>query len=227
MSLLSKTLSVAKKATESLVDAAGRKIDDVAKKQKDDERSFLQSIPYNNVCVLLQNNTMSIAADLWEILERDSYVVYDVDQQPLYIAKGTLLMGKHHFIITNPNKVVCGKVNKALFKMPMPFVKERASCTVELPNREPFTLETMISFDGREYSSSLREIRIVADEKEKEFRIIRAREKKPVAHIYKTRSFAKGTFFNDKYYIAFDNKKDELLAINIALAIDLIRFNNV
>ena len=35
MSLLSKTLSVAKKATESLVDAAGRKIDDVAQKRKE------------------------------------------------------------------------------------------------------------------------------------------------------------------------------------------------
>ena len=35
MSLLSKTLSVAKKATESLVDAAERKIDDTVKKQKE------------------------------------------------------------------------------------------------------------------------------------------------------------------------------------------------
>ena len=187
----------------------------------------MQSIPYDNVYVLLQNDAVNIDLGLWETPERDSFVIYDVDRHPLYIAKGTFWMGKHHFILTNSHKTVCGKVNKALFNVPLPFVEDRVSCTVELPGEETFSLETKLSFGRRDYSCSLKGIKIVADEKEKEFRIIRDCEKKPLAHIYKTRSFAKGTFYNDKYYVAFDDKNDELLAINIAVAIDLIRFNNV
>lgn len=160
---------------------------------------------------------------LWEVLERDSYVIYNADEEPVYIAKGTVMMGKHHFVVTNRNKQLVGKVKKALINVPIPFMKERKTCSIELIGEEPFEIETCISFGEREYSVSNRSMTINADARDKEFQIFDKNDKKPIIHIYKVRS-DEGLFM-DKYYVGFDEEANKMLALLMTIGIDTIRFS--
>lgn len=223
MGLLDKTLNLAKKATEAAIGTANRKIDEAKQKHLEAEQKFIQEFPYKNRYIIRQKDAVSLDLVLWEVLERDSYVIYNADEEPIYIAKGTVLMGKHHFVITNPEKQQMGKICKALFNVPMPFIKERKTCTIELTGQEPFEIETCISFKEREYTVSYRNMTIKADTKEKEFQIFEKNSKKPIIHIYKVRSDE--GFFKDKYFVGFDESDNKILAISMAIGIDTIRFS--
>ena len=223
MGLLDKTLNLAKKATEAVIDSASKKLDEAKKRHEEAEQKFIQEFPYKHRYIIRQKDSVSLDLVLWDVLERDSYVIYDADEEPIYIAKGTVLMGKHHFVITNSDKQEVGKVRKALFNIPMPFMKDRKTCTVEVNGQEPFEIETCISFKEREYNVSYSDISIRADTKEKEFRVFDKNSKTPIIHIYKVRSDE--GFFKDKYFVGFDDESNEKLAIGIAIGIDAIRFS--
>lgn len=63
---------------------------------------------------------------LWEVLERDSYVIYNADEEPVYIAKGTVLMGNSIKIVlplfekdanlTEDEKVIYTLLSKTMLK---------------------------------------------------------------------------------------------------------------
>ncbi len=57
------------------------------------------------------------------------------------------------------------------------------------------------------------------DKLEREFQINNRKQRKPVIHIYK-----KG-IMRDKYTVGFDEEKNEILAVVMAVGLDLIRFN--
>ena len=223
MGLLDKTLNLAKKATEAVIDTAGNKIDEAKQKRAEEERRFIAEFPYKHRYIIRQKDSVSLDLVLWYVLERDSYVIYDADENPVYIAKGTVLMGKHHFVITNPEKQEMGKVRKALFNVPIPFMKERKTCTIEIAVQEPFDIETCISLKEREYNVLYRNMSIRADAKEKEFQVFDKKGKKPIIHIYKIRS--EENFFKDKYFVGFDDEANKMLAICMAIGIDTIRFS--
>lgn len=223
MGLLDKTLNLAKKATEAVIDTAGNKIDEAKQKRAEEERRFIAEFPYKHRYIIRQKDSVSLDLVLWDVLERDSYVIYDADENPVYIAKGTVLMGKHHFVITNPEKQEMGKVRKALFNVPIPFMKERKTCTIEIAGQEPFDIETCISLKEREYNVLYRNMSIRADAKEKEFQVFDKKGKKPIIHIYKIRS--EENFFKDKYFVGFDDEANKMLAICMAIGIDTIRFS--
>lgn len=222
MGLLGKTFELAKKATTAAIDSANRKLEEAKQKRIEEERRFLESFPYANRYTIKQKDSVSLDLVLWEVLERDSYVIYDTADNPIYIAKGTVLMGKHHFVVTSPDKKQHCKIHKAIFNVPLPFMKDRKTCKIELLGKEPFEIETCISFNEREYSVSGSRFSIKADEKEKEFMIFRKNKKKPDIHIYKVKSDE--GFFKDKYYVGFDNPEDGMLAISMAIGIDTIRY---
>lgn len=223
MGLLNKTFDLAKKATGTVWDTAGKKINDARQKREEEERKFFEEFPYKNRYIIRQKDSVSLDLVLWEVLERDSYVIYNADEEPVYIAKGTVLMGKHHFVVTDPNKQEMGKVRKALINVPIPFMKERKTCTIEVKNEEPFELETCISFNEREYTATKSGMTIKADTKDKEFQIFEKKGKKPIIHIYKVRSDE--GFFKDKYVIGFDEDANKMLAILMTIGIDAIRFS--
>ena len=223
MGLLNKTLDIAKKATITVLDTVEKKITEEEQKRVEKERKFVDGFPYKYRYIIRQKDTVSTDLLLWEVLEGDSYVIYNANKEPIYIAKGTALMGKHHFIVTNPNKQVIGRINKALFNVPIPLVKECGACSINIEGEEPFELDTYISFNKREYTVSYRNMTITADIKEKEFQILDKNGKKPIIHIYKVRSDE--GFFKDKYFVGFDEEKNEMLAIFMAIGIDLIRFS--
>lgn len=217
---LKKTAQVAKKASSVAIDTANKKVDEIKQKQIDKERKFIEEFPYQHRISVRQMDSTSVDLLLWEVLERDSYVVYDVNEKPIYIIKGTVMMGKHHFVITNPEKRVVGKIRKAIFNMPIPFEKEKEKCIIELNGEEPFELETYISFGEREYHFFNKGLKIrVTDKLEREFKINNRKHKKPVVHIYK-----KG-IMRDRYTVGFDEVKNEILAIALTIGVDIIRFS--
>lgn len=217
---LKKTVQVAKKASSVAIDTANKKVDEIKQKQIDKEREFIEEFPYQHRISVRQMDSTSVDLLLWEVLERDSYVVYDVNEKPIYIIKGTVMMGKHHFVITNPEKRVVGKIRKAIFNMPIPFEKEKEKCIIELNGEEPFEMETYISFGEREYSISNKGLNMRAIEKiEREFQVSNRKQRKPVIHIYK-----KG-LIRDRYTVGFDEEKNEILAVALAIGLDIIRFN--
>lgn len=222
MGLLNKTLDLAKKATGAVVDTAGKKINEAKQKKAEEERRFIEEFPYKYRYIIRQKDAVSLDLVLWEVLERDSYVIYNADEEPVYIAKGTVMMGKHHFVVTNQEKQVMGKVNKALFSVPIPFMKERKKCSIELAGEEAFEMETCISFNEREYTVSNRSMTIKADNREKEFQIFDKKSKKPIIHIYKVRSDE--GFFQDKYFVGFDKEANKMRALLMTIGIDTIRF---
>ena len=222
MGLLGKTLELAKKATSSVIESANRKLEEARQKRIEEEKKFLQEFPYKYRYIIKQGETLSLDLVLWEGLERNSYVVFDDKENPVYIAKGTFWMGRHHFIVTDNNKKRCCKINKALFNVPLPFIKERKTCKIALSEEEPFEIGTCISFKEREYSISKDGMSIKADEKEKEFKIFRNNNDTPDIHIYKIRS---GEFLKGKYCVGFDNYADGILALSLAVGIDTIRFS--
>lgn len=222
MGLLNKAIGNAVKATGKIKEAAEKKVNEAKKKRKEEERKFFEQFPYKNMCIIRQKDSISVDLVLWEVLERDYYVIYDEKDVPIYIAKGTTMMGKHHFIVSNSEKKVVGKVKKALFNIPMPFMKERKSCSIEIEGNEAFELETYISFRERQYDIGRKGLVIEIDSKEKEFRVKRNSRKKPIIHIYKRRSDE--GFFMDKYVVGFDDEKDKILAILLTIGIDTIRY---
>ncbi len=222
MGLLNKTIGLAVKATGAVVDTAGKKLAEAKQKKEEEERRFIEEFPYKYRYIIRQKDSVSLDLVLWEILERDSYVIYNADEEPVYIAKGTVMMGKHHFVVTNPEKEVIGKVNKALFNVPMPFIKERKTCTIEIVGQNTFEMETCISFNEREYTVSNLGMTIKADYKEKEFQICDKNSKKTIIHIFKVRS--EEGFFKDKYIVGFDEESNTMLAILMTIGIDTIRF---
>lgn len=222
MGLINKTFDLAKKATGAVVDAAGKKIAEAKQKKEEEEKRFIAEFPYKYRYIIRQKDSVSIDLVLWDVLERDSYVIYNADEEPVYIANGTVLLGKHHFVITNPQKQVMGKVKKALFNVPIPFMKERKTCTIELTDQEIFEMETCISFNEREFTVSKSGITIKADNREKEFRVYDKKDKKPIIHIYKVRSDE--GFFKDKYFVGFDEETNKMLALLMTIGIDTIRF---
>ena len=222
MGLLNKTLDLAIKATGTVVDTAGKKIAEAKQKKEEEEKRFIEEFPYKHRYIIRQKDAVSLDLVLWEVLERDSYVIYNADDEPVYIAKGTVMMGKHHFVVTNPERQVMGKVNKALFNVPIPFMKERKTCSIELAGQDAFEMETCISFKEREYNVSNRDMTIKADIREKEFQIFEKKIKKPIIHIYKVRSDE--GFFKDKYFVGFDEEENKMLAILMTIGIDTIRF---
>ena len=217
---LKKTMKVAKKASSVAMNTANQKVNEIKQKQAEKEQKFIEEFPYNYRISVCQMDSISTSLLLWEILERDSYIVYDVNEKPIYIVKGKVIMGKYHFIITNPEKKVVGKMRKLLFNMPIPFEKEKEACIIELDGEESFEMETYISFGKREYHIHNKGLRMKAiDKLEREFQINNRKQRKPVIHIYK-----KG-IMRDKYTVGFDEEKNEILAVVMAVGLDLIRFN--
>lgn len=222
MGLLNKAIGTAVKATGKVKDAAEKKVKEAKKKRQEEERKFFEQFPYKNMYIIRQKDSISVDLVLWEVLERDYYVVYDEKDIPIYIAKGTKMMGKHHFVVTNPEKQVVGKVKKALLNIPMPFMKEHKSCSIEIEGKEPFELETYISFNERTFDIDKKGLKIEVDSKEKEFQVKRGNRKKPIIHIYKRRSDE--GFWMDKYVVGFDDEKDKMLAVFLTIGIDSIRY---
>lgn len=221
MGLINKTLKLAQKATNVVTDTAVKKLTEAKQKREEKERQFIAKFPYKYRYILRQKDSVSIDLILWDALERDSYVIYNSNEEPVYIAKGTMMMGKHHFIVTNPEKKVLGKVNKALFNVPIPFMKERKTCSIELPDQNPFEMETCISFNEREYTIS-NGMSIKSDNREREFQIYNKTSPKPIIHIYKICSG--DGFFSDKYFVGFDEETYKTLALLLTIGIDTIRF---
>lgn len=223
MGLLEKTLNLAKKATERVIDTAGKKIEEARQKRIEEEQKFLREFPYKHRYTIRQKDSVSVDLVFGDVLERDSYVVYDADDEPVYMANGTVLMGKHHFVITNREKEELAKVNKALVNMPIPFMKERKSCMIEVAGEESFEMDTYISSGEREYSIYHSDLTIKADANGTEFRLVDRKTRKTCVHIYKVRSDE--GFFKDKYYVGFDDETKKMMAICAAIGIDTIRFS--
>lgn len=223
MSILGKTFELAKKAGSAAINSASRKLEEAKQKRLQEEQMFLQRFPYKYRCTIRQQDSTNVDLMVWEILEKDAYIVYDAEDTPIYIAKGTAFMGKHHFKVTSPDKKQHCKIHKALFKVPVPFIKDRKSCKVRLTGKEPFIIKTYISFKKREYAIEGRDMSIEADKKEKEFKIFRNDRTTPCIHIYKVRSDE--GFFRDKYYVGFNDARDEMLAIATTIGIDTIRYS--
>ena len=220
MGLFDKTKDLAKKATNAVADTAAKKIAETKQKREEEERRFIEEFPYKHRYIIRQKDSVSIDLVLWDVLERDSYVISNADDKPVYIAKGTMLFGKHHFVVTNPENEVVGKVNKALFKIPIPLAKERKSFSIEIPGQEPFVVSTYTLFNEREYSISYSNLIMKANNREKEFQIFEKNSIKPIIHIYKVRSDE--SFFRDKYYVGFDDESYLAQAILMSIGIDVI-----
>lgn len=223
MGLLNKAIGTAVRATGKVKDAAEKKIKEEKKKRQEEERKFFEQFPYKNMCIIRQKDSISVDLVLWEVLERDYYVIYDKKDVPIYIAKGTTMMGKHHFVVTDSEKQMVGNVKKALINIPLPFMKERKSCSIEVEGKEAFELETYISFHERKFDLDKKGLEIEVDSKEKEFQVKKGNRKKPIIHIYKRRSDE--GFLMDKYVVGFDNEKDKILAILLTIGIDTIRYS--
>lgn len=221
MGLLDKTLSLAKKASGTVIDSANKKIDAAKQKKLEAEQKFIREFPYTNRYIVRQKESVSVDLVLWDVLEKDSYVIYNANEEPVYIAKGTMFMGKHHFVVTNSQNERVGKVSKALFKVPVPFVKDRKGFTVDIDGVKPFDVETSVSFGERDFSIS-NNLNIQTNEKEKEFKVFDKNNKKPIIHIYKVRSDER--FYWDKYVVGFDDEKNKMLAFCMAIGIDAILF---
>lgn len=223
MKLFDKTLDLAKKATSAVADTAAKKIAEAKQKREEEERRFIEEFPYKYRYVMRQKESISYDIDpllLWDVLERDSYLISNANEEPAFIAKGTLMFGKHHFVVTNSNKEVIGKVNKALFKIPVPLAKDRKSFLVDIPGEENFTVSTYTLFDEADYSISLNNITMKADKREKEFMFLEKGNPKPIIHVYKVRS--DDLFLRDKYFVGFDNENYLVKAVLLTLGIDVI-----
>ena len=224
MGLLDKTLKIAKQASKVAMDAAGKKIDEIKKKREDENKIFVENIPYKfKYAVLLGDCDYD---DFFIELERDSYAILDLDKDknPIYIAKGTVLRGKHHFIVKNSNKEEVAKVHKHYVNFSIPVLeKERKTCSIELAGKEPFEMETYVELKDRQYYISKSGWKLDSSSnliRETEFRFKKGRTSKPTIIIYKTSAVER------KYILAFDNEEFSDIAACFAIGIDLIRFSD-
>lgn len=226
MGLFDKTLGLAKKATSTVADAASKKIAEAKQKREEEERRFIEEFPYKYRYIVRQKESISYDIDpllLWDVLERDSYLVSNSEEDPVFIVKGTLMFGKHHFVVTNSKKAVVGKVNKALFKVPVPFAKDRKSFMVDIPGEENFTVSTYILMGEQEYDVSISGATFDGDKRAKEYKFFDRGALKPTVHIYKVRSDE--GFLRDKYYVGFDDESNLVKAILLAIGVDAVFYS--
>lgn len=212
MGLLDKTLKLAKEASKAAIDAAGKKSNKQKKKRADE----IENIPYKYKYVVTQD------VDCGIIIDRDSYGILDINNNVILLAKGTVLRGTHHFIITK-NKEEVATVHKHYFNFSGLIEREKKICTIELAGESPFEMRTYVEFKERQYdisksgwhlSSSSNRIR------ETEFHFNKGRTKKPAITVYKPGAIS------NKLIVAFDNEEYSVLAACFAIGIDLIRFSD-
>lgn len=226
MGLLDKTLDIAKKASKLAIDVANKKIDETKKKRAEEKDIFIESIPYKYKYVVTQGDSTSLDLGFWDVLDRDTFAVCDLNNNPIFLAKGTLLRGKHHFIVTNPNREQLAKVHKHYINFSNILEREKRTCTIELTGEESFYIQTYKEFKERQYYISKNGWDMESAGtliKENEFKFTKRRIKKPVISVYKIRS-SEG-WFNDQYITAFDDESYAVLATCLAIGVDAIRFS--
>ena len=223
MGLKEKALDMIKNASYTALEMATTKINEEINNQKQKEKKFIDEFPYKHKYLIKQNDTTSIDAFFFEILERDSYVIFNADNYPVYLAQGSVLFGKHCFTLTDTNKKVVAKINKALVNVPIPLMKDRKSCSIELSGETPFSMETYESFKEDHYTISKTGFSIKSDSNN-EFKIMEHKKKKPIIHIHRVRSIE--TLLHDKYIVGFDDEASTVLAIAITIGLDAIRFSD-
>lgn len=222
MGIKEKALGFVKTASYALLETATEKINEEMTNRLQREQKFIENFPYKYRYIIRQNASTSVDLLFWEGLERDSYVVYDANDIPIYVTQGAVLLGKNSFTMRDVHKNIVAKIHKSLITLPIPLTKERQTCKIELPDEPTFDMETYVSFGDRCYLISKSDWKIEADNKDKEFKVFTAKGKRPLIHIYKVLSFE--DLFKDKYIIGFDDESYKMTALAMTIGLDTIRF---
>lgn len=188
---------------------------------KEESEAFLE-MPYQYKYIIRQQETSSVDLFLGEILERDTYILIDKENNTEFIVKGTVLMGKHHFIMKNSEAREVGRIKKSLVNIPIPFEKEPKSCSIIINDTRYCDVKTYILFGERNYSLSCSDLNIKFDKFGKEFKIYKSESKEPICQINKT--FANDTTYRDKYVVGINSLEHKIPMLLIAIGIDLIRY---
>lgn len=225
MGLISKKIIKTVSATvgEKVVNKISDKATERRNRKIEEEKKLIENLPFENKYMVRSQPSSSIDLGLWDVLERDSYIVYDDNDNPFLIAKGALVMGKHHFIVTNKDKIKIATIHKELFKFPGVFEKNRKGCRINIAEKEYIQLESYTEFDEDKYRLSGCDYSITADMWKKEFCIIDDRTHKTIAKILRVHS--EQSIFLTQYVVAFNNLQNKLLALFICICLDLVHFS--
>ena len=228
MGILNNAFGFIQKTTQTIIKSASSKIEEAERKRKEEEQRFILEFPYKYRYTVRQTPTVYLDLGLWQLFERKCYEVYNSNNELVFRARGSILFGNHHFVILDSDKNKVGKVNRALFNIQIPFMKKRRTCKINLINDDPFVIESHIpygAFDlslGREYNISKRDISVVENVKNKEYKVYGREESEPIFHIYKVRS---DSFLYHQYLLGFNDEKNELPAVSVAIGIDTLHFS--
>lgn len=231
MGKLKKTVSNTANRTKSLAanmlnaakEAARQKREEERKRREEKERNFKETFPYQHMFTIREKNIFSSKeSDLWEQITKESYVITDENEKPIYIAKESFWLGSYYYKVTNSDKKVIGYVRRHLFNFGFPFVKDRHGCTVRVvETNERYRLTTYMFLKEREFGGSDGAYSVTCKDKKefaKEFKVSKGNNQ--IAHIYKV-SYDDG-FLASRYIVGYDNKDVEHLAVLNGLAIHLI-----
>lgn len=187
-----------------------------------EETDALLEMPYQYKYIIRQQETSSVDLIFGEVLERDTYILFDKENNTEFIVKGTVLMGKHHFIMKNSNAKEVGRIKKALVNIPIPFEKEAKSCSIIINDTHYCDVSTCVSFGERDYSLSYSDLHINFDKFEKEFKIYKGKSKELICQINKT--FSSDVTHRDKYVVGINSLEYKIPMLLIAIGIDLVRY---
>lgn len=230
MGLLKKAVkATAQKANELAEKAkaeAERKKEEERLKKEENERKFRETFPFKRMYDIRKDTTQK--PEYWEKLTRNTYVVTDEKEQPVYIAKENFWIENYLFEVTDANKKVVGHIRKHLFNFGWPFVKERRGCTIWLADKSfRARLTTYVFWGEREFGSTENTVSVKLESKdkfgrEKVYKVSKAKSNKKFSKVYRIRSDE--GFFKDRYIVGFDEEDDAVLASLVAIAINMIRY---
>lgn len=205
---------------QEMVNKVSAKYEKLTGYQTEDE--LLKQIQYKNKVIIRQQPSTSLYMLFDEVLERDSYIVFDEKDEPKYIIKGTVLFGKHHFHMKDKNGKEVGVIKKKIINIPNPleFEKEVKSCTIEINGKKIGNFSRYKELFEKEYNYRIGDMTIEADKREKVLKVFSKNKENPIILIEKAVS---DTVLENKYVVGFNRKDNEIKAILIAIGIDLIR----
>lgn len=231
MGLLKKVAEVTSQKASELAEKARaeaeRKKEEERLRKEENERKFRENFLYKRMYYIKKDTKQK--PEYWEKLTRNTYVVSDENEQPVYIAKENYWIENYRYKITDSNKKTVGYIRKHLINFGWPFVKERKGCTIWLAdNSFKARLTTYISFGEREFGSTEDTISVKLEDKdkfgrEKVYRVSKADSNNVFSRVYRIRSDE--GYFKDKYVVGFDNEEDSVLASLVAIAINMIRYD--